>query len=748
MTIKPSRNLHRSLVCRYVLSPLLLLWLCTATAVAQQNGARSPASILKATHATGPIKLDGKLDEAAWRDAEMAVELVQQSPKPKEDTPYKTKVRVLVTDDSLYFGFECADPDPSRIATHTMARDGDLSGDDTVAVVLDPYGDKRTAFYFRINSVAARVDGLVSGLDSPSLDWDGIWDAATERSDKGWSAEIVIPALTLSFKRGLSQWGVNFERTIARDRTVLRWASPTLDSIFNDMSRAWILEGVEGLKQGLGLEVSPYMIGREVDDFGPDGRHWLGAVGGDITYRITPQMAAVATINTDFAETEVDSRQLNVTRFELFFPERRSFFLEGANQYVFGLGLEETFIPFYSRQVGLYAGQPIPIDGGFKLNGRAGSLNLGFLDVQTRDTVLGGTTQTIPGTNLFAGRVSYDVNSNLRLGALVTNGNPDGVHKNSLAGFDAVWRTSKFLGDKNLQFGGWGAFSSGDIPAGDNKGWGFKVDYPNDLFDCGGSYNKFGEALDPALGFLPRPGTQRTDLYCVWQPRPSKSGPFAWVRQEFAEHEFYRVTDHLGITESWQFFWAPINLRFESGDHAEFNYVPSYERLLQPFEIAPGVIVPVGGYRFDRFRLEFLSSPHRWWEFGTTSWFGSFYDGTLLQQINYLRFTSPSGRWQTGVTIDQNFGRLKEGNFVQRLWQLNLAYAFSPNLVLTSFLQYDTESQNVGNNLRLRWTIKPGNDLFVVWNRSWERLMLRPDDLSLVPDSELFAVKLRWTFKK
>ncbi len=678
----------------------------------------------------------------------MVVELVQQSPKPKAPTPFRTTVRVLLSDDSIYFGFDCADPEPAKIATHTMQRDADQSGDDTVAIVLDSYGDRRTGYYFRINSAGARLDGLVSGLGDPNLDWDGIWDAATFKYDTGWSAEIVIPSRTLSFKRGLATWGVNFERSIPRDNTKLRWSSPTLDSIFYDLSRAGTLGGVENLKQGLGLEVSPYLGGRSLDRFQEDGRHWLGALGLDATYRVTSQMAAVFTINTDFAETEVDSRQLNVTRFPLFYPERRSFFLEGANQYVFGLGLEEQFIPFFSRQVGLYQGQPVPIDAGFKLNGRAGRWNLGFLDIQTRDTVLTGTDQTVPGTNLFAGRASYDVNSKLRVGTLFTNGDPDGIHRNRLAGFDAVWRTSEFLGNKNFQMGGWTAFSSGDLARGDNKGWGFRFDYPNDLWDCSASLNHFGEAMDPALGFLPRPGTQQLDLACVWQPRPSKSGPLGWIRQEFAEHEFTRVTDYLGITESWRFFWAPINLRLESGDHLEFNWVPSYEYLTEPFEISNGVTLPVGGYRFNRFRLEFLSSPHRRWEFGNTSWFGTFYDGRLLQQNNYVRLTTPGGKWQTGATVDQNFGTLKEGRFVQRLWQLNLAYAFNPNLVLTSFLQYDNESQNVGNNLRLRWTIKPGNDLFVVWNRAWKRIILTREDLSIVPDSELFAVKLRWTFRK
>ena len=186
----------------------------------------------------------------------------------------------------------------------------------------------------------------------------------------------------------------------------------------------------------------------------------------------------------------------------------------------------------------------------------------------------------------------------------------------------------------------------------------------------------------------------------------------------------------------------------ESGDRFEFNWVPWYEYLPEPFALAEGVTLPVGGYRYDRFRLEFETSRHRPWEFGTTTWFGSFYNGRLLQQMNYLRFTSAKGTWQAGLSTEHNFGTLKQGKFVQRLWQLNLTYAFSPNLVLTNFLQYDTESQSVGNNMRLRWTIKPGNDLFVVWNRGWKRLFLSRDDINLIPETELLAVKLRWTFRR
>lgn len=722
--------------------------LCLVSWVQAQNGGSSGPFVIAADHPAGFIQFDGKLDEPAWQDAKVIIELVQQSPKPGAPSPYRTRVRVLVVDNKLHFGFECTDPAPAAIAVHTMQRDGKVEGDDTVAVVLDTYGDHRTGYLFRVNAAGARVDGLIAGSEEPSLDWDGIWDARTARLPGGWSAEIVIPASTLSFTKGLGEWGANFERDIPRDRTVMRWSSPTLDSVLYDLSRAGSLAGIEGLEQGRGIEVSPFAVGRVQTDFRQGNRVWQGQPGADITWRITPQLASVFTFNTDFAETEVDSRQLNVTRFPLFFPEKRSFFLEGANQFQFGLGLDEQFIPFFSRNVGLYEGEQIPINAGVKLNGRIGKWNIGLLDVQTRDKYVTTVGSVVPGTNLFAGRVSYDVTPKLRLGTLLTNGNPDGVHRNTLAGFDGVWRTSQFLGNKNFLVGGWTAFSSGDIPKGNRTGWGFKIDYPNDLWDCFASLNQFGESLDAGLGFLPRPGTRRFDASCEFKPRPSKNGPFRWVRQEFMEHRYYRVTNHQGITESWRYFWAPINVRLESGDRFEFNWVPWYEFLPQPFEISKGVTLPVGAYNFTRFRAEFETSSHRWWEFGTTTWFGSFYNGRLLQQANYLRFTDRKGRWQAGLSSDQNFGTLQQGTFVQRLIQLNLVYAFNPNLIWSNFLQYDTESQNVGNNMRLRWTLKPGNDLFIVWNRGWQRLLLSRSDLNVIPDKDVLAIKLRWTFRR
>src|SRR5438270_9420579 len=460
-----------------------LLVLSSGAALAQKDKdpIQLPARVSTSVkRITGPITLDGKLDEPSWRDAPV-ITLVQQAPHPGGKTPYVTQVRVLVSDDAIYFGFTCRDPEPNAIAIHTMRRDGDMTGDDTVSIVLDTYGDHRTGYFFQINAAATRVDGLISTPESASLDWDGIWDARAARTPDGWSAEIVVPTRTLSFTRGLNEWGLNIERFVPRQRTWLRWSSPTLDSFFYDLSRAGRLTGVGELQQGKGIELTPYTAGRTKRFFGVSPRAWQGAVGGDVTWKVTPQLVTVFTVNTDFAETEVDTRQINLTRFPLFFPEKRGFFLKGANQYTFGIGLGEQFIPFFSRNIGLLDGAQIPLNGGVKLNGRVGRWNLALLDVQTRETIvpsqvvqdLGLPSSVVPGPNLLASRISYDFNQNLRIGTIFTNGDPEARRTNTLAGIDAVWRTSKFRRDKNLLLGLWMATTQGDVGRGSKIGEGF-----------------------------------------------------------------------------------------------------------------------------------------------------------------------------------------------------------------------------------------------------------------------------------
>jgi len=269
---------HGASICKRQKSFWLLAILFFGVVSARATG-NDPPSVQAIVRASASITLDGRLDEPVWREAPV-LKLTQQSPKPGAPTPYETEVRIVVTKDRLYFGFVCKDPDPSRIAVHTMRRDDTMLGDDKVSILLDPYGDHRTGYFFQFNAAGARADGLVSGPQSASLDWDGIWDARTARTADGWSAEVVVPSRTLSFARGLDAWGLNVERYIPRERLTLRWSSPTLDSFLYDLSRAGQLTGMRELEQGKGLEFSPYGVGKTRQSFPGGDRSWQGAVGG------------------------------------------------------------------------------------------------------------------------------------------------------------------------------------------------------------------------------------------------------------------------------------------------------------------------------------------------------------------------------------------------------------------------------------------------------------------------------------
>lgn len=711
-------------------APLLAILLALPAA-----GQGSGPPTVAAGPATGRIVLDGALDEPAWAAAGVIPELPQQDPKPGASTPYATRVAVLADGDTLYFGITAADPEPARIAVHTLQRDADLQGDDSIAVVLDTFDDGRTGYLFRVNAGGARQDGLIVSGQDPSLDWDGIWDARVRRTATGWTAEIAIPARSLRFGTNLSAWGLNVERFVARDRLTLRWSGATLDARLTDLRRAGRLEGVSGLRQGLGLSFSPYALGRSERRDG-DGFS-KGDAGFDLSYNLTPQLGAVLTVNTDFAETEVDARQINLTRFPLFFPEKRPFFLEGSNLFDFGSGLSEELIPFYSRRVGLVRGEVVPLDAGLKLLGRAGRWSIAALDVET------GDSPAAPGVNLFAGRATYDVDSHLRLGAIGTRGDPTGRGENALGGLDAVWQTSSFHSDKNLAFAAWGARSAGDLPDGRPSGWGARVAYPNDLWDLSFQVDEFGPALDPALGFLPRPGTRQYNAGVAYQPRPRGDGPFSWVRQLFFECFPSRVDRLDGTTESWRVFLAPFNVSTRSGEHLEANWAPEFERLDEPFEIARGVVIPPGQYRFNRFRVESQSSSFRPWRAGSTVWLGTFFGGHLTQWQSFLYWTAGPGRLRFELNAENDFGYLPQGSFIQRLLQLKTVYAFSPDLVLSAYTQYDSESRDLGLNARLRWTPRPGGDLFLVWNRNWKRLPGPPDRFGA--EANQIVVKLRWT---
>lgn len=702
----------------------------------------------------GEILFDGRLEESAWRQAAVIHSLTQQAPSPGQPTPFDTEIRILLRDSKLYFGFRCLDPEPQRISIHTRKLDGAMAGDDWIGVALDTFGDRRTGYVLWVNAGGARWDGLIGGPGDLSSRWDGIWDARTRISAEGWTAEIVIPLQTLAFNPDLDAWGMNLERYIPRLQTMLRWTSPTLDSSFSDMSRAGLLRGLRGQRQGKGIEFSPYAVGRRTALFPSAAEAWQGDLGLDVSYRVGPQLNAIVSINTDFAETEVDTRQVNLTRFPLFFPEKRAFFAEGSNYFGFGSTpggrrsgfLRPQFIPFFSRRIGLQGGRQVPIDLGAKLVGRSGRWTLGVVNARMRQT------DFVPATNLLAGRISFDVTPSLRVGTIFTHGNPDGRTGNGLLGGELTWNSPRFLSDKNIQVNAWWTRTFTERPvgtraAGSEHGHGLSVRLPNDRHFLAARFAELGEDLNPALGFLPRRGIRAYDGHYSFGPRPREEGPFGWIQQFRMVAFANAVTGRDSVLQSFNGWFTPVSIAGRRGDGFRVWWNPRYELLPEDFAVAPGVLIPAGPYRFDRVFAGVESSEHRLLQLEIDASAGGFYSGRLRSLATAIRWTSPAGRLDLQTESVLNSGRLPAGSFVQRLWQQRVEYAFNQYISITLYGQYDSESDGFGMNNRIRWTIKPGRDLFVVWNRGWQRPANAPRDLALLPDTEFVGVKLRWTLR-
>ncbi|MGH9803271.1 MAG: DUF5916 domain-containing protein, partial [Blastocatellia bacterium] len=365
------------------------------------------------------ISIDGVLDESAWANATPLSEIQQREPKPEVAATERTEVRLLMDKDNLYIGVMCYDSEPGKVVGTQMRRDALLQSDDRIQILLDPFHDRRNAFYFATNPAGALVDGLIiENGQRINYDWNAIWDVRVKRFDKGWSAEFAIPFKSLSFTPGQDAWGFNFSRFIVRKIEEDRWATPRLDVQFTQVSEAGELTGFGAAEQGRGLDVRPFAVGRWVRDQSGNSR-FEGDVGGDVFYNITPGLRLTTTVNTDFAETEVDDRQINLTRFPLFFPEKRSFFLENAGVFNFTRSLNQPdLIPFFSRRIGLLNGQEVPILAGAKLTGKAGNYDIGALAVRTR------ATNFTEAKNFFVGRVKRNLFKQSYLGGIYTEGDP------------------------------------------------------------------------------------------------------------------------------------------------------------------------------------------------------------------------------------------------------------------------------------------------------------------------------------
>ena len=728
----------------------------TSGAALRQDESSSTTRTAVVTAVADPILIDGVLDETAWESSPKIGALVQRIPTEGAEPSERTEVTLLRDADNLYIGVMCHDSEPGRVLASQMARDASLGPDDSIELLLDTFRDQSNAFYFSTNPNGALVDGLVFANGETNEDWDAIWTVATRRSDQGWSAEFAIPFKSLNFPPEGTVWGFNIGRQIQRKFEEVRWAGARFDTQFFQVSEAGEITGLEGLEQGLSLDIRPFVAGRWRHSAGSGDGSLRGRPGLDLFYNVTPNLKLTATFNTDFGETEVDARQINLTRFSIFFPEKRSFFLQDAGVFNFATtgvgqpgGIPDTgaeIFPFFSRRIGLLGGREVPLDYGVKLTGRVGRTEVGVLNVGTRDTSFA------QDQSLFVGRVRQNFWQQSYVGALVTSGDPALSVDGSTMGVDLRLATSDVLGSgRNFVFNAWGLQSdnegiSDEGTAGDDASFGFAAAFPNDRFDAQVQWREIQENFDPALGFVQRRNVRMFRVGASFNPRPKNQ----WLGIQQMYHdifftEFTRLDN--GLVETRDVYVTLVDWHFQSGDslHSLFDVNPTYERLFESFEISPGVVLPPGEYEFTPLRVFFSSAQKRRLQASLGIGFGSFWSGDAESVNVGVRYSAPP-RLTISLNTNQTFARLPQGDFVARIHRAQINYAVSPLLSFSNLIQFDNRSGNLGFQGRVRWTLEPGNDLFFIFGQGWvQELGERGADFRR-QDSKL-AVKAQYTLR-
>jgi Domain of unknown function (DUF5916) len=706
-----------------------------------------PVAGLRPTLRAGVLSVDYKFEgamdgQAWWAEADAISNFTTIEPAEGGVPAGRTVVKVLASQKEIVIGVHCYDDAPKGIVSFSKGRDvafEDEYQEDHIVIVLDTFQDGRSGYVFSVNPTGARSDALVieQGEDVNS-NWDTIWEAKTSQDGTGWSAEIRIPIKSLSFKKDLTEWGFNVQRRVQRLQETSRWASAKRDFEIYQTSRAGLLTNLPKFDLGVGLSIRPALVGRARKPEPGASTETNGDVSFDVTQKLGPNLLSALTVNTDFAETEVDVRQINLTRFPVFFPEKRTFFLEGADIFDFGLGLDEdTMLPFFSRRLGLYGRTeddqtPIPINAGGKINGRVGNTNLGALLVNTRkvdELEVGDETIEVPQTTMGTVRIKQNVLEESSLGMLATFGDQLGRSQSWMAGADFVYRTSNFMDEKTLLFSVWGLLNNREDLKGDKSAYGVRIDYPNDLFDVNFMSIRIGDGFDPSLGFVPRNNINLWDFTGDFKPRPG----WALVRQMDYEFSLQLYNTHSNDTwESYDLQIKPVDWLLESGDRFQGGFLRQGDRPDSSFEISADVDIPAGSYEWTRYFLGVSSANKRTISTALRWEAGDYYNGKLntLQGSVALK---PSSFFTLEFTGERNTGTvmalpdeedeqgLVEKDFTEELYGVRLLFNFSSNLQFSSLTQYDTQSRELGSNNKLRWTFNPLGDIFLVYNHNMVR---------------------------
>ncbi len=708
---------------------------------------------------------DGRLDEDVWRLAATTGAFIQQEPRFGEPATFPTEVLIAITEDALLIGARLSDPDPDQVVAREYRRDSELESDDNFLVALDTYHDHRNAFFFATNAVGTRLDGLVQNEGAAvNNEWDGVWAAGSRRTPSGWVTEMVIPFETLRFPAGATAFGVNFGRSVARTREESWWAEISNDWGFNArwrVSAYGVVEGLAPARPGGRIKLKPF--GSASSTVVEEERETDGDLGLDAKVALGPNLNLDLTVNTDFAQVEADEQQVNLTRFELFFPEQRDFFLENAGLFQVG----ETTLPFeppqtllfFSRRIGLSDdGDIVPILGGARITGKMGSTDVGAFHIRQQEAA-----GVAPATAFSAVRLRRDVLARSSVGALALDrseagggshrvvaagvGAPDSSPAGALANgvgrgshrvvaADFSWAPSDLT-----RLSGWAARSSGADeaglePSGSQTAAGLHGEAANDLWSLFGDFVHIGEDFDSPMGFVPRRGVRKLRSQALWKPRPGRFG----IRQIFAGPGIEWITEADGALQSGRYEFGPYFL-FEDGSSFFFNVSRQIEGLDEAFELRDGVEIAAGEYRTTNLMTMLETSRSRRVSLNLFAMETGFFDGEL-RVLSPGVAVRPHPRLRFQINYSRNRVRLPQegGDFETNLIVLRGLAALSPDAFVRALLQWNDDEGDFSGNVQLRWTWRPGSDLYVVYNdhRPWSA---SPADIR--HDRELI-VKATW----
>ena len=677
------------------------------------------------------IILDGVLDEEVWENAVPATDFLQQEPNLGQPATERTEVRILYNQRNLYIGVICFDSEPDKILGYQRRRDENLQSDDWFQWTMDTFFTGREGYFFEMNPSGLMADALMTAGGGQNREWDGVWNARAHRSDIGWTLEIEIPFQTLNFDPKAPAWGINFQRTVRRKNEESLWTGYPRNQGLRRMSNAGRLEGIHEVSQGHGLDFKPYITGTafSAPARGQNDTVYKGDFGGEISYTPTPRLRASLTLNTDFAQTEVDARQVNLGRFSLFFPERRDFFLEGANFFDFrsaaggaGGGAAGGFggaagprlRPYFSRQIGLNPdGEPQPIVYGARLAGQVGKQDIGILQVRT------GEDATSAGEYFSVARLKRRILSQSFIGALFTRRDPrqSGQARNTL-GLDFLLDTRRFRTSKNLRLEGFliGATNQTGL-AGGNLAYGTSLSYPNDPWTASFDFREVQPNFDPAIGDVERTDYRRYNPNLTFSPRPRNN---RWIRSFTFGPNLEFITDRDNKMLNRDFTLRIFETELNSQDTLSLQINPEYQRI-RPSESSKisGITLQGREFSFTRFRVAVTTASRRMISVSPTVEWGPFYSGRRDQFSVNLNV-----RLRPGLMIftstQYNRIRLAEGRVQTRLFRITPEWQMSPFLSLVNTIQYDSVSRVLGWQSRFRWIMRPGNDFYFVYTHDWD----------------------------